>query len=74
MSIDVLHVLDGDSGIMQPSICKRCKHYDAAGEKNEDAQTGTCKAFERIPKDIWLGNVLHRAEYEGDQGFRFEMK
>ncbi|MDO4314652.1 MAG: hypothetical protein Q4C45_02665 [Oscillospiraceae bacterium] len=46
------------------SQCGYCKHYKIG--------TLSCKAFERIPKDI-LGNyVIHDHPVEGDHGILFE--
>lgn len=32
----------------------------------------TCKAFDRIPDDIWYGKVDHTKPYPGDNGIQFE--
>ncbi len=31
-----------------------------------------CKAFDRIPKEIWSWRVDHRKPVEGDRGIRFD--
>jgi len=58
-----------DRSIMQrslyPRYCMLCKHFD-------DPAAWSCKAFDKIPKDIWEGEADHREPYEGDGGFRFE--
>lgn len=33
-----------------------------------------CKAFGRVPDDIWYGKVDHTKPYPGDNGIRFEPK
>ena len=45
--------------------CYRCTHYaEKAYHK--------CAAFDAIPLDIWINNVLHTKPYPGDHGILFE--
>lgn len=43
--------------------CYFCKH---------STNHRVCKAFNRIPDDIWYGRVEHTKPYPGDNGYRFE--
>ena len=43
--------------------CALCKHYKG---------NLSCKAFEKIPEDIYTGEVSHKKPYPGDNGIRFE--
>ncbi|MDX1957377.1 MAG: hypothetical protein SFU98_02335 [Leptospiraceae bacterium] len=43
--------------------CYRCKH---------STNHRVCKAFGKIPDDIWLGKVQHTSPYPGDNGIQFE--
>ena len=53
-------------------ICLLCKHYRQAQDWGEP---NTCAAFpDGIPEDIELGGFDHRKPFEGDRGFRFELK
>ena len=45
--------------------CSTCRWYDQGGYRR-------CAAFERIPDDIWLGQVDHTEPYPGDKGYRYE--
>jgi len=46
-------------------VCLKCKHYE---------EGRTCKAFEKIPDEIWEGRNSHRKPYKGDNGIQFEKK
>lgn len=46
-----------------PIECYQCKH---------NTNHEVCKAFERIPDDIWYGKVLHHNPYPGDNGIQSE--
>lgn len=42
--------------------CATCTHY----------LTGmTCKAFTKIPAEVWLSQVSHAEPLPGDQGFQY---
>jgi hypothetical protein len=43
--------------------CYLCKH---------STNDRVCKAFGKIPDDIWLGKVSHTKPYPGDNGIQFE--
>jgi len=43
--------------------CLLCQHLDENGR--------SCKAFARIPDDIWTGETIHDEPIEGDGGYRF---
>lgn len=46
--------------------CQTCLHY-SGNEK--------CLAFPSgIPDELWTGKNLHRQEFSGDQGYRYERK
>jgi len=48
-------------------ICTNCRHID------EDITKRTCRAFpEGIPKQIWMGEKLHRRPCPGDHGIQYE--
>ena len=44
-------------------VCSNCLHYKAQK---------SCKAFARIPDEIWLGENDHTKPVSGDHGIRFE--
>ena len=46
-------------------VCYKCKHL----ESNYNME---CKAFNKIPEKIWLGENKHREPYPNDNGIRFE--
>ncbi|MCR8922653.1 hypothetical protein NO559_07715 [Dasania sp. GY-MA-18] len=49
----------------QSNQCRTCKHYWGAH---------ACDAFtQRIPDEIFTGQVDHSSEYPGDNGIRFEL-
>lgn len=51
-------------------ICVYCKHF----EKNENAESLTCKAFPGgIPIAILHSRHDHRQPYEGDGGVTFDL-
>lgn len=52
--------------IYKEDHCRSCKHYLS------DRQ---CLAFpDFIPDALWSGDNLHRQEFPGDQGYRYERK
>jgi len=53
----------GKGGYLISPVCYLCKHLTGFRE---------CKAFDRIPIEIWNGYHTHDTEYEGDNGIRFE--
>ena len=55
------------------SVCMYCKHLDLDKWKNTlPGETQTCKAFNKIPDEIWEGINNHTEPYPGDNGVQFE--
>lgn len=52
--------------IQYSPTCVGCKHIKNFGIDH------SCKAFRRIPDEIWEGRNKHRKPYPGDHGIRFE--
>lgn len=51
--------------------CPLCVHYKWSVEFDMP----TCAAFpEGLPEEIWMKGFDHRAEFEGDQGIRFQAR
>lgn len=46
-------------------ICHNCVHR---------ISTWRCKAFERIPNEILVGQVIHTRPYPGDKGVTFSRR
>lgn len=62
-----MFVLD-DSKLLETKIsvvCHTCTNLI-------DGYLRKCKAFEKIPDEIWEGKNNHRKPYKGDNGIRFE--
>ena len=51
----------GRNESLQIVPCNSCKHYLYDG-------TGACKAFDRIPKDITFGRIVHDKVLTGQKG------
>jgi len=62
---NVIRDLDHDRTRYSP-VCTFCKHEDPEVERK-------CRAFDKIPLEIWEGRNLHREPYPGDGGIRFEL-
>jgi hypothetical protein len=60
---------EGYSGIPVSPLCSLCDHYKPLAEN-----LYRCRAFEKIPLDIWSAKNPHLSPYQGDKGFRFEIK
>ena len=58
-------VLD-DMEVLYPfsEICSKCKHLLGFME---------CKAFGKIPSEIWEGRKRHDKPYPGDNGIQYEL-
>lgn len=50
---------------MVSSVCAFCVHYQGKM---------SCQAFNKIPKEIWLGENDHRKPFPGDNGIQFEIR
>lgn len=63
-------VLDDEMAWRGPfsDVCTKCRHLE------EPVRTWKCKAFDKIPEEIWFGKNKHTEEVEGDGGIRFEEK
>lgn|GEM_PF-3126847 len=61
---DEVFILDDSEiyDIVFSPVCTFCKHL---------IEHRKCKAFERIPDEIWLGHNDHRKPYPGDNGITF---
>ncbi len=46
------------------SVCSKCIHFDMSSYYS-------CKAFDEIPLEIWVGDNKHIKPYPGDSGIRF---
>ena len=47
-------------------VCNFCKHIYKNGADR------SCKAFDEIPMDIWIGKNKHTQRVKGDNGITFE--
>lgn len=56
------------------SDCRTCAHYKGIKQPfgDESLEYGHCKAFERIPDAIFLGQEKHRESIKGDSGIVFK--
>ena len=45
-------------------VCTYCKHL-------KDPINYKCKAFEKVPEEIWMGYDKHRKRFKGDNGVLF---
>ena len=55
-----------DRDVLISPTCCDCKHADFIGKRK-------CTAFpDRIPLDIWCGNLSHNEPIKGDNGIVFE--
>ena len=62
------------SGVGGFTICVFCRYFNSEAFE-ESSLSRKCKAFEdRIPGEIWAGEVDHRKPYEGDNGIHFEFQ
>jgi len=53
-----------EEDILRERACEWCRWYIPYRE---------CEAFkDRIPDEIWSGELDHREPFQGDNGFRFE--
>ena len=48
-------------------VCSKCKHHD-----RDVKAPWKCKAFDKIPEDIWFGKNKHNSPVKGDKGIMFE--
>lgn len=53
--------------IFSDEVCLNCKHLI-------DEYMHRCKAFDRIPKELWYSIGRHKKPYPGDKGIRYESK
>lgn len=63
MKIDDSELLE----VIYSPVCARCQNLI-------DGPAHKCRAFDKIPQEIWDGKNKHTAAYPGDHGIRFEAK
>jgi hypothetical protein len=61
--ITIIDDVDSDNPKGSGFYCYICKH---------STDDRICKAFGKIPDDIWFGKIQHIEPYPGDNGLRYE--
>lgn len=57
--------------VIYSPVCAYCANLISG---LDDTGAAKCAAFERIPKEIWIGDNDHRRPYPGDHGIQFKPK
>lgn len=61
----ILNDWSASINIFADEVCLNCKHLI-------DGDMHKCKAFDRIPKEIWYSIGGHKKPYPGDRGIQYE--